>query len=44
MVNLSCTLGMHKWSKFMGPQNVGRGKFMQRYKCLKCGKIKKEVR
>ncbi len=29
----------HKWEKFMGPQNVGDGRFSQKYKCAKCGKV-----
>ncbi len=35
-----CKLGFHKFEKFMGPQNVGDGKFEQKYKCTVCGKIK----
>ena len=41
---LRCILGMHKYSKFMGPESYGSGKFMQRYKCSVCGKVKKTVR
>jgi len=39
-MNVKCILGFHKWQKFGGPSNVGGGKFEQRYKCEKCGKIK----
>jgi len=40
-MNWKCIFGFHRWIKFMGPQNWGGGKFMQRYKCERCGKIKK---
>jgi len=43
-MNLKCLFGFHKWEKFMGPRNVGKGKFAQRYKCKKCGKIKDVVK
>ncbi len=36
-------LGMHKMQKLMGPQNVGEGKFSQKYKCEACGKIKEKI-
>ena len=32
----------HRWEKFMGPQNVGDGRFAQKYKCAKCGKIREK--
>ncbi len=41
---LKCFFGQHAWQKFMGPSNYGGGKFMQRYKCARCGKIKKVIR
>ncbi|MBD3203025.1 hypothetical protein GF327_01915 [Candidatus Woesearchaeota archaeon] len=40
---VKCLLGRHELEKFMGPSNYGGGKFMQRYKCRKCGKIKKVI-
>ncbi len=40
---LKCFLGNHKWEKFMGYKNIGKGKFSQKYKCNKCGKIKEKV-
>jgi hypothetical protein len=42
--SLKCLFGMHAWEKFMGFSNVGGGKFMQRYKCRICGKIKEVIR
>jgi len=41
--NLKCKIGIHDWKKYMGPENYGNGKFAQRYKCMRCGKIKKEI-
>lgn len=38
-MNWKCLFGFHKWEKFMGLSNVGKGKFLQRYKCKKCNKI-----
>lgn len=43
-MNWKCLFGFHEWIKFMGPQNYGEGKFMQKYKCEKCGKIKKIIK
>ncbi len=43
-MNLKCLFGLHKWGKFMGPENVGSGKFAQKYKCSVCNKIKRVVR
>ena len=40
-MGLKCLIG-HKWEKFMGPQNAPNGKIEQKYKCKKCGKIKRE--
>ncbi len=40
----SCLIGIHKWKKFMGPQNIGGGKFAQKYKCVNCEKVKREIR
>lgn len=42
-MNLKCLFGSHKWVKFMGPQNWGRGEFMQKYKCERCGEIDKII-
>ncbi len=39
-MNAKCLLGFHKWQKYGGPSNVGGGKFEQKFKCSKCGKIK----
>lgn len=39
-----CFFGFHKWEKFMGLSNIGKGKFLQRYKCKICGKIKEVVK
>jgi hypothetical protein len=36
-------LGFHKYEKFMGPVNIGNGRFRQQYKCIKCGKVKAMV-
>jgi len=41
---IKCFFGLHKWEKYMGPENYGNGKFMQRYICKKCRKIKKVIR
>ena len=30
-MNIKCLLGFHKWEKYMGYENVGSGKFRQRY-------------
>jgi hypothetical protein len=30
---------MHKLEKFMGPVNTGGGRFVQKYRCTKCGKV-----
>ena len=38
-MNIKCMLGMHSLEKFMGPRNVGDGKFAQKYKCKICEKI-----
>lgn len=43
MMNFRCILGMHKYTKFLGPENVGGGQFKQRYKCTACGKMKENV-
>jgi len=36
---IRCLCGLHDWKKYMGPENMGRGKVGQRYICEKCGKI-----
>lgn len=41
---LQCIIGNHNFEKFMGLGNIGRGKFSQKYKCKKCGKIKEVVK
>lgn len=41
--SFACSFGFHKWAKFVGPQNVGDGKFMQKYKCERCGKVIRKV-
>jgi len=43
MQKLRCFLGTHLWEKFMGPRNIGGGKFSQKYKCINCGKIKEKT-
>lgn len=43
-MDLKCLFGFHKWEKYMGYENVGRGKFLQRYICKKCNKIKKIIK
>jgi hypothetical protein len=40
---LKCILGLHSLDKYMGPENYGKGKFMQRYVCKRCRKIKKKI-
>jgi len=40
---IKCFLGGHEWEKFMGPKNIGGGKFSQNYKCKKCKKIKEKI-
>ena len=40
---IKCFLGSHEWEKFMGPKNIGEGKFSQSYKCKKCKKIKEKI-
>ena len=39
---LKCLLGLHQWEKYMGPSNVGGGRFIQKYKCKMCNKIKEK--
>lgn len=39
-----CIIGKHRFVKYMGPENWGNGKFMQRMKCLDCHQIKKFIR
>lgn len=40
---LKCFLGIHEWKKFLGPRNVGGGKFSQKYICEVCRKMKEKV-
>lgn len=42
-MNIKCIIGLHKWAKLMGVENMGDGRFMQRYKCDVCGKVKRKV-
>lgn len=42
MKPIKCRLGFHEFEKFMGPGNIGGGKFSQKYRCKKCGKIKEK--
>lgn len=41
---IKCFFGLHKWEKYMGPENYGDGRFAQRFICKRCGTIKKEVK
>ena len=43
-MKLKCLFGFHQWDKYMGAENYGDGKFMQKYVCLKCKKIKKVIK
>jgi len=43
-MNRKCFLFFHKYQKFKGLSNIGSGKFLQRYKCEKCGKIKEVIK
>jgi hypothetical protein len=38
--SIKCLFGFHELEKFMGLSNVGGGRFIQKYKCRRCGKIK----
>ena len=40
---IKCFLGVHELEKFMGPRNIGGGKFSQKYKCKKCSKFKERI-
>ena len=31
-MNLRCIIGLHKYAKFLGPENIGGGRFRQRYR------------
>lgn len=39
-MNFKCLFGFHKWTKLGGPRNVGEGTFEQRYRCIRCYKVK----
>ncbi|MFH1977852.1 MAG: hypothetical protein ABIJ92_00820 [Candidatus Aenigmatarchaeota archaeon] len=41
--SFKCSLGIHKYQKFMGYQNVGGGKFRQQYKCIHCDHIMEKI-
>jgi len=43
-MNIKCLFGFHKWEKYMGCNNIGNGKFKQKYICKKCKKIKEIVK
>lgn len=36
---IKCLFGFHNFTKYMGAQRAGNGKFLQKLKCVKCGKI-----
>lgn len=42
-MNIKCLLGFHEWVKFMGYENIGNGKFRQKYICKRCKKIKQKI-
>lgn len=42
-MNLRCLLRLHKWEKYMGVDNRGDGKFLQKYICKKCKKINEVI-
>jgi len=42
-MSLKCKIGLHNWEKYMGYENRGDGKFLQRYICKRCKKIKEVV-
>jgi len=42
--SIKCFFGIHEWEKFMGLSNAGGGKFIQKYKCKKCNKIKEVIK
>jgi hypothetical protein len=42
-MSFKCILGFHRYEKFMGPENLGSGRFQQKYKCSRCGKIKTKI-
>jgi len=44
MKTIKCLFGFYDWDKYMGAENYGDGKFLQRYICLKCRKIKKVIK
>jgi len=42
-MGLKCLFG-HSWEKLGGCDNIGGGKFLQRYVCKRCRKIKKVIK
>lgn len=42
-MNIKCFFGFHKWEKYMGYDNLGDGKFRQKYICKRCNKIKEVI-
>lgn len=43
-MNLSCSLGFHKWLKASGLINAGGGKFKSTYRCSVCNKSKTVIK
>lgn len=43
-MSLKCFFGLHDWEKYMGYENMRNGKFLQRYICKECKKIKRVVK
>ena len=43
-MKFKCIMGLHEWEKLRGLENLHNGKFMQRYVCKKCRKIKEVVK
>ena len=41
---IKCFFGFHKLEKYMGPENYGNGRIMQRYICKRCRKIKEVIK
>jgi len=42
-IKIPIEICLHKYEKYMGPENYGEGKFEQKYICLKCRKIKRVI-
>ena len=39
-----CVVGFHRYEKLLGPDSAGCGKFLQRYKCKVCEKVKHVIK